>query len=91
VGDGAVDALGDPAHPALVHQLDEPRGLQPLDVVVDLLRRVAEVAADLGARARLREPAQDLDAPRLEERVGLFDPVEMEHVLHHAVLFVRKE
>ena len=86
----AVDALGDPAHAVLVDQLDEPGGLQALDVVVDGLRRVAEHLADLRARARLGELAQDLDALGLQQRVGLLDRLDVERVQHLQTHLVRQ-
>ena len=51
-------------------------------MVVDRLRRLPERAADLRARGRLGEVAQDLHALGLEQRVGLFDLVDVERVEH---------
>ena len=51
-------------------------------MVVDRLRRLPERAADLRARGRLGEVAQDLHALGLEQRVGLFDVVDVERVEH---------
>src|SRR5690349_792213 len=77
-----VDPLVDPAHPALGHLAHEARLHQALHVVVDPLRRLLELDRHLGARPGLGEPPQHFDALRLEQGLGLLDPVEVEDVSH---------
>src|SRR5262249_51146178 len=59
---------------------------------VDLLRRVAQLLADLRARRRLRQAAHDLHALWLEQRLGLLDPLDVQQLLHPAhYLYVKKD
>ena len=61
-------------------------------MVVDGLRRVAQLLPDLGARARLGELAEDLDALRLQQRLGLLDCVQVERVQHpQRILYVKSK
>ena len=66
----------------LVHPLDQSRVPEPLHVVVDALRRLPEDGAHLRARARLRQLPQHLHPLRLEQRLGLLEPVDEQQVLH---------
>ena len=77
-----VDPLVDPADPALGHLADQARLDQALHVVVDPLRSLVELDGHLGARPGFGEQPQHFDALRLEQGLGLLDPVEVEDVSH---------
>jgi hypothetical protein len=59
-------------------------------VVVDPLRGLAELDCHLGARARLGELPQHFDPLRLEQRLSLLDPVEVDDVSHNKNESLRK-
>ena len=71
-----------PRTATLGHLADQARLDQAFDVVVDPLRRLLELDRHLGARAGLGELPQHFDALRLEQGLGLLDPVEVEDVSH---------
>jgi hypothetical protein len=80
---GLVDALVDAAHSALGDLGDEAVLDEPLDVVVDALLGLVQTGGDLGARARLGQLPQYLDALRFEQRLGLLDSLQVQEVAHH--------
>ncbi len=80
---GLVDALVDAAHPALGDLGDDAVLDEPLDVVVDALLGLVQAGGDLGARARLGQLPQYLDALRFEQRLGLLDALQVQEVSHH--------
>jgi hypothetical protein len=89
--DRLVDALGDAVDAALVHPVDQAGVTQPLDVVVDALRRLPEHGADLRARTRFGQLAQHLDPLGLEQRLRLVEPIDQQQLLHDEESFDVKE
>jgi hypothetical protein len=81
-----VDALDDAAHPPLGRLRHETGADQAFHVVVHALRRLVEAHADLGAGTRLGQLSEHLDAPRLEQRLGLLEPLDVQERLRKGLL-----
>ena len=81
----------DAAHLALGHLVDQAGLDQPFDVVVDPLRGLVRAGRATSVHdARLGELPQHLDALRLEQGLGLLDPLQVQDVSHGKNEFVYK-
>ena len=85
-----IDALVDAPHPTLADLAHQAGVEQALDVVVDPLWALVELGRHLGARPGLGELPQHFDPLRLQQGIGLLDPIEVDDISHDKIsLYVK--